>query len=337
MQLQENNIFDNRYILKKILGNGGFSDVWLVEDIKVSNKRMALKIYAPGQGLDEDGINLFSSEFELVFDLNHGNLLRSSHFDVCNRSPYLIMPFCEHGSTKKLIGNTSENELWRLMHDVAAGLAYLHQLEPPIIHQDIKPDNVMIDAGGHYLITDFGISTKARSTLRKSVGNSKTTSGGTIAYMGPERFGKENEPVKASDIWALGATLFELLEGDVPFGDHGGLIQKSGAEIPNIHSECSSELQKIIYTCLNINPWDRPTATKLVEWSENHIKGDRLIIDCKNEQEKLCVKCGKKVPINTKFCILCGTNQDIIPCRSCKKKIDKSVRFCPFCRTQNNV
>ena len=278
MQLQEDILFDDRYLLKKLLGCGGFSEVWLVEDTKVGNKRMALKVYAPGTGLDEDGVQLFSSEFELVFDLNHTHLLRPAYFDVCERSPYLLMPFCEQGSANKLVGNITEEEAWRFLHDVASGLAYLHAQEPPIIHQDIKPDNVLQDHLGNYQITDFGISTKVRSTLRKSM-MSGAKSGGTMAYMPPERFGKDNMPIKASDIWAMGATLFELLSGDMPFGEHGGLMQKSGAEIPNIPGQWSKELQEIIVRCLHKDPWNRPVAQQVTEWADKHFKGEKIVME----------------------------------------------------------
>ena len=272
MQLIEGNIFDNRYCLRSLLGRGGFSEVWLVEDTKVGNKKMALKIYAPGMGLDDDGVRLFSSEFELVYDLNHSHLLKPSHFDVCERSPYLVLPYCENGSATKNTGNMPENEAWNFLHDVASGLAYLHEQREPIIHQDIKPDNILIDNNEKYLITDFGISAKARSTLRRSVGETK--SGGTIAYMPPERFGKDNTPIKASDVWALGATLFELLTGDVPFGEHGGLVQKGGAEIPEIGNEYSKNLQNLVQKMLAPEPWDRPRARQIVELTERREKGD---------------------------------------------------------------
>ncbi|MDR2231929.1 MAG: serine/threonine protein kinase [Tannerella sp.] len=278
MQLQEDLLFDNRYRLKKLLGCGGFSEVWLVEDNKVGNKKMALKVYAPGTGLDEDGIQLFSSEFEIVFDLNHTNLLRPSHFDVCERSPFLLMPYSEQGAATKLVGKMTEEEAWRFLHDVASGLAYLHSQEPPIIHQDIKPDNILIDYLGHFQITDFGISAKVRSTLRKSVSNT-AKSGGTVAYMPPERFGKDNIPIKASDIWAMGATIFELLAGDLPFGENGGLIQKSGAEIPNMPGPWSDELQEIITRCLQKDPWDRPVAQQIVSWTEKHFNNDKITFD----------------------------------------------------------
>ena len=275
MLLQQDTLFDERYLLIKLLGCGGFSEVWLVEDIKVGNKKMALKIYAPDKGLDNDGVQLFSSEFELVFDLNHTHLLRPAHFDVYERSPYLLMPYCEQGSANKLVGRFDEEDAWHFLHDVAAGLAYLHEQNPPIIHQDIKPDNILKDHLGHYQITDFGISTKARSTLRKSMNSAK--SGGTMAYMPPERFGKDNTPIKASDVWAVGATLYELLAGDMPFGEHGGLMQKSGAEIPNIPGNWTKDLQKIIFSCLQKEPWDRPIASKLVEWTDRHFRGEKLV------------------------------------------------------------
>jgi len=210
-----------------------------------------------------------------VFDLNHTHLLRPAHFDVFERSPYLLMPYCEQGSANKLVGHFTEDDAWHFLHDVAAGLAYLHEQNPPIIHQDVKPDNILKDHLGHYQITDFGISTKARSTLRKSMNSAK--SGGTMAYMPPERFGKENAPIKASDIWAVGTTLYELLVGDMPFGEHGGLMQKSGAEIPNLPGVWSKDLQKIIYSCLQKEPWDRPVAQQLVEWSDKHFRGEKLV------------------------------------------------------------
>jgi len=298
MQLQQDTLFDNRYLLKKLLGCGGFSEVWLVEDVKVGHKKMALKVFVPDKGLDDDGVQLFSSEFELVFDLNHTNLLRPAHFDVCERSPYLLMPYSEQGSANKLVGRFDEEEAWQFLHDVSAGLAFLHAQNPPIIHQDIKPDNILKDYLGHYQITDFGISTKARSTLRKSMSAARS-GGGTMAYMPPERFGRENTPIKASDIWSAGATLFELLAGDLPFGEHGGLMQKSGADIPQLPGKWSKELDEIIFRCLQKEPWDRPIAQQIVEWTDKHFKGEKIIFEKKKTKPP-----SKKIMIGIGGCVL---------------------------------
>ena len=104
--------------------------------------------------------------------------------------------------------------------------------------------------------------------MRKSVigGN---TSGGTTAYMGPERFSRQPAPTKASDIWSFGAMAFELLEGVTPFGEIGGGMQKGGAEIPFIKAPVSDALKYTIFKMLSKETWDRPTAATLVEWANN--------------------------------------------------------------------
>ena len=266
MLLQPNTTFDNHYTLIRQLGRGGFSEVWLAHD-SYMDIDVAIKIYAPGQGMDSNSINEFRREITGVFQLNHPNLLCPKHLGIWENMPYLIMAYCPAGSCLKFVGNISESEIWHLIHDVAAGLAYLH--EKDIVHQDIKPDNILIDTEGNYLITDFGISTRARSTLRKSV-MSTHTSAGTLAYMGPERFSAQPAPTKASDIWSLGAMLYELLEGTTPFPpDFGGSMLNAGAAIPTINAPVSDSLKQAIYKMLSKETWDRPTAATLVQWASN--------------------------------------------------------------------
>ena len=141
MQLEENKLFAHRYRLKQLLGRGGFSEVWLAEDT-LTDLEVALKVYAPGGGMDERGVQLFSSEFSLVFSLNHSNLLKPTYYDTFERMPYLVLPYCELGSAANIIGQLDEQSAWRFLHDIACGLEYLHSQEPPVIHQDIKPDNI---------------------------------------------------------------------------------------------------------------------------------------------------------------------------------------------------
>lgn len=265
MLLQENTIFDNRYQLERLLGRGGFSEVWLAKD-NWTRLQIAIKVYAPGQGMEANGLQDFCGELANVFDLNHTNLLKPTHVDSWNDMPYLIMAYCSNGSLASKIGQLSEQEIWKLIHDVASGLAYLHSRE--VVHQDIKPDNILIDDLGNYVITDFGISTRARSTLRKSVVGG-SASGGTTAYMGPERFSRQPAPTKASDVWSFGAMVYEVLEGIVPFGEIGGGLQKGGAEIPYIAANVSDALKFTVYKMLSKETWDRPTAETLMNWAQN--------------------------------------------------------------------
>ena len=268
--LQADLLFADRYRLIKCIGRGGFAEVWLAEDT-LADLQVAIKIYG---GMDDDGLKIFVKEINKVYHLNHTNLLKPQYVAAWNNMPYLVMTYCAVGSCEKLIGKVTEKEVWKILHDVASGLAYLHNNN--IIHQDIKPANILQDDMGNYVIIDFGISTLARDTLRKStlMGN---TSAGTLAYMGPERFSKDSAPILASDIWSLGAMLFELLEGRTPFPpDFGGGMQEAGAEVPDITANVSQELKSVITQMLSLNSWDRPTAVTLVEWSKNPVAIEKL-------------------------------------------------------------
>ena len=284
MQLRECSVFDDRYRLTKLLGRGLFSEVWLVEDTKAGDMKKALKVYAPETGLGDDDVKLFIGEFERLVALNHRNILRPTYFDVCDCSPYLVLPYCEKGSTAKLVGNMSEDDAWRFLRDAAAALAYLHGRENPVVHRGIKPENILIDDEGNYLAADSGISARARSALLKRIGNVK--SGNTIArYMPPECFEDENTLSSACDVWSLGATLFELLDGIAPFPNFSnGHAQLNGAQIPETTGNWSPELTKIITLCLQKEAGGRPTAEQLVEWTAAHFSGEKIPFD--NEKKK---------------------------------------------------
>jgi len=267
MQLKPDTVFANRYELIRLLGRGGFAEVWLARN-NLTGLEDALKVYAPGSGMDEDGLKSFIKELSVVHDLHHTNLLTPNVLDQFENQPYLVLPYCPNGSLVKRVGACTETEAWQIIRQVAAGLAYLHAND--IIHQDIKPDNILIDKNGNYVITDFGISLRARSTLRKSVSN--PVQSGTPAYIAPERFSSEPKPLKASDIWSLGITMYELLEGDVPFMSMGGLAQKNGADMPNLHADVSDELKQTIISMLSLDPAARPTAAQLVEIASQHLE-----------------------------------------------------------------
>lgn len=109
MQLQENTLFANRYELIKLLGRGGFSEVWLAKD-NWTHLRIALKVYAPGQGMDANGLQEFCGELASVYDLNHSNLLKPQHVDTWENMPYLIMAYCSEGSCAGKLGLMTEEK-----------------------------------------------------------------------------------------------------------------------------------------------------------------------------------------------------------------------------------
>ncbi|HNW90515.1 MAG TPA: FISUMP domain-containing protein [Bacteroidales bacterium] len=268
--LKQGSLFANRYFLVQYIGAGGYSEVWLAQDTKAGDMQIALKVFAPEKGLDEKGLKIFSKEYSLVFNLYHPGLLRPSHFDEHNGSPYLVMLYCKNGSALDKIGEMSENELAVFMQQAASALAYLHEQTPPIIHQDIKPDNFLIDNKGNFLLADFGISSQIRRTLTKSMGD--RSSAGTLAYMPPEKFSADKRIISEGDIFSLGATMYEFLTGDLPFGSHGGMVLLSGAQIPNLPGELPKALNEILRRCMDIDPAKRPTARELESIATNYLR-----------------------------------------------------------------
>lgn len=270
MKYSEGYLLDNRYQFERYIGSGTFGEVWVAID-KATDLEVAIKVYI---SMDETGLQEFKKEFQISFELNHSNLLHANYLGVNadDKRPYLVMPFCPNGSVSSHIGNMSESDLWRFIRDVASGLAYLHSKNPPIIHQDIKPDNILILRSGDFVITDFGISKQLRATLRKSARN--LNSAGAISYMGPERFSKQYQAVKASDVWSFGASIFELATGELPFCGMGGSLLKQGADMPELPEEYSATLNMVCQACMTKETWNRPTAQQIADFATKYINGE---------------------------------------------------------------
>lgn len=270
MQYTVGQLLDGRYALTKFIGSGSYGEVWVARD-KATDLEVAVKIYL---SMDPQGLADFKKEFQVSFNLNHTNLLHANYLGTTaeDNRPYLVMPLCPDGSASKYIGKSDEFILWKFIKDVAGGLAYLHEQQPPIIHQDIKPDNILISKNGDFLITDFGISKQLRNTLKKSAGN--LNSAGSVSYMGPERFSKQSMPIKASDIWSLGATVYEMAVGDLPFCGMGGSMQKKGADTPELPEDFSDTLNTVVMSCMAKETWERPTARQLEEFASRQLAGD---------------------------------------------------------------
>lgn len=267
MTFKEGSIVAEHYELKRQLGQGSFGDVWLAHNL-LADIDVAIKFYGT---LDSKGLEEFRNEFKVAYKLRHPNLLNINHFDVYDNCPYLVMPYCANGSVTNQIGKMLESEIWKFILDVSGGLAFLHSQQPPIVHQDIKPDNILITSDGRYVISDFGISRSFRTKMSRT--NNNISSSGTIAYMGPERFSEKPLVVLASDIWAFGMTLYELMTGDVLWEGMGGCVQLNGARIPNIEGPFSPELINLVTSCLAAETWNRPTAAQINDMATARLQG----------------------------------------------------------------
>ena len=271
-QLRPNHIFANRYRLIEQVGVGGFAEVWKAADQMAEDMEVAVKIYAPEKGLDDIGIRQFRKEYALTQSLNHPNLLQANYYDIIAGSPYLIMPFIKNGSLARLLyelGPLNEEQLAVLLRQVAGALAYLHSRTPPIMHQDIKPENILIDADNTYRLTDFSISSQLRSTLRKSTTSQQAM---TMAYAPPERFGKRPRNVCAGDVFSLGVMVYEATTGELPWMGAGGVVLRDNEQIPLLPEGFSPALVNMIEATMAIEPENRPSAEDLAKSAGQYLE-----------------------------------------------------------------
>ena len=260
------------YLLDESIGEGSFGEVWLAHQEKNVNNQIAIKFYIP---LDDAGRKLFLDEYKSSADLNHPNLLASLFYGEWERRPYIGMQYCKKGASSKYVGKLSpgiddEMLIWRFIHDTAAGLQFLHEQED-LVHQDIKPDNILIKSDDSFVIMDFGISKKARATLRSQ--SKRSNSAGAPAYMAPERFTKLPSIIYASDIWSLGVSIYELATGELPFNGMGGGLLNAGAEMPILNNGWSTELNATMQVCLSKETWDRKRAGEIKEYADWILSG----------------------------------------------------------------
>ena len=257
-------VFHERYTLEKLIGVGGFADVWKAVDSKTKTI-VALKIYT---NLDEDGINDLSEEYTRMQGLNHTNILKAEHFDSWGNIPYLVMKFCDGGSLDKKIGKMSAEELMNAITQIANGLKYLHS--QGIVHQDIKPANILIDNTSGtpcYVLSDFGISSKTKTKLSHSVNLKNQGTSMTEAYAPPEKFSSkkaDRRPDRKGDIFSFGISIYEMATGSMPFDElsTGRQLMYEGAEID--FSEIQDEkIRRISELCMQADKEDRPTAEEV--------------------------------------------------------------------------
>lgn len=265
------------YRLLEFINSGSTADIWKVEDLARQVK--ALKIFSPVKTDQSVTMDLLFEEFKLTIPLEHPNILKPEKIGVYKNVPYIIMPYCNgsladeitrrHIHKKNLTGSATELysnvECANLLYEVALGLQYLH--EHNIIHQDVKPENILIidkSNDPQYVISDFGISfQRPQGTL----GNFSTASDSiqlTPAYAAPEQLMGRVE--KASDIFSLGVIGFEMMEGGLPFESNQPTAEalQRGENLPVFKSNISSRLRALIIRCMNIDPISRPDIQEIL-------------------------------------------------------------------------
>ena len=203
-----------RYHIEKEVGRGGMATVFLAQDLR-HGRPVALKVLHPELALSL-GSERFLREIQIAARLQHPHIVPLYDSGQAGELLYYVMPFIEGESLRQHLeheGRLPLEEAVRIARAVATALDYAHRQK--IVHRDIKPENVMLSEG-EPMVTDFGIAKAVTAAVAGPLTQTGTAVG-TPSYMSPEQAGGEAELDARSDIYSLGAMLYEMVGGTAPF------------------------------------------------------------------------------------------------------------------------
>ena len=246
-----------RYRIERPLGQGGMATVYLAHDEDL-DRPIALKILADNLAGDATFRDRFEREARLAARLSHPNVVRVFDVGESDGRPFIVMEYVE--------GDTLADELVRhgplpparaveLALQICSGLEAAHA--SGLVHRDVKPRNLLLRPDGVLKIADFGIARAAESTRVTEIG----TILGTAAYLAPEQ-AQGLEATPAADLYSVGAVLYELLTGQVPYTATSlvELTAKQQAGPPAPIAGAPALLELAVIRCLEPDPSERPAS-----------------------------------------------------------------------------
>jgi serine/threonine protein kinase len=252
-------LISGRYELEELVGTGGMSSVYRAYD-KLLERHVALKVLHERYTTDGDYVERFRREARSVAQLSHPNIVTVIDRGEQDGRQFIVFEYCDGENLKVLLereGPLPEREAVEIVLQVARALGFAH--EHGIVHRDVKPQNVLLNGGGETKVTDFGI---ARS---QEVHGGLTQTGtvmGTSDYISPEQ-ARGGRVTPESDVYSLGAVLYELLTGEVPFpGDNFVAIalRHINEPVPSVRAkrpDVSPRLDAAVRRAMAKDPRDR--------------------------------------------------------------------------------
>lgn len=248
----------SHYKIIEKLGEGGMGVVYKAEDTKLKRK-VALKFLPPDLTRDPEAKARFTQEAQAASALDHPNICTIHEIDETDEGRvFICMGYYEGETVKDKIerGPLTLEEAVSVAESIARGLVKAHG--NGIVHRDMKPANILVTADGQVKIVDFGLAKLAGRTRLTKTG----TTLGTVAYMSPEQ-ARGDEITPGTDIWSLGAVLYEMLTGRPPFkGDYDqaviySILNEKPASVRNLRSGVPFELEQVVKRALAKNPDER--------------------------------------------------------------------------------
>ncbi|WP_434739963.1 serine/threonine-protein kinase [Micromonospora sp. SH-82] len=271
-------VLSGRYRLDERVATGGMGDVWCAMDL-VLGRQVAVKVLLPGLVSDPDFIARFRAEARIMAALRHPGIVQvyDSGEDTLTdggRADYLVMEYVEGQPLSKQIeaaGRLDVDETLSVVNQAAQALHAAHN--GGIVHRDVKPSNLLVQADGTVVLVDFGV---ARSTNVTSITSTNAVPG-TALYMAPEQ--AAGRPVTgATDIYALGAVAYCCLTGAPPFTGDNPLqvaVRHLDDEPPPLPEEIPAPVRALVLRALAKDPAERfATGAEMAEAARAALSGD---------------------------------------------------------------
>ena len=268
------------FVLDVELGRGAMGQVFLAQSPR-HKEPVALKLLL--QGADERTASRFRREARAVARLRHEHIVRVVEHDKTREGlHYMALEFVKGGSLQELVEGQGPLEPRRaaaMARDLARALDYAHDLD--VLHRDVKPANVLLDEDGRPRLTDFGLAKVLGDDLQSRVLTAAGDVLGSPSYMAPEQARGETDRIgPSSDVYGLGATLYQLLTGRVPFQAKSltqlllQIVREPPRQPSTIRPEIPEALEEIVLRCLEKDPTRRfQSGAELAEALDDFLAG----------------------------------------------------------------
>lgn len=271
------------YQIVREIARGGMGIVYLAREHKL-RRTVALKVLRAGEGASDEDLHRFLREAEAAASLAHPNIVPIHELDVNEGTPFFTMDYIEGPSLEMLIG---EGQLTirrsvEILEEVALAIHYAHS--KGIVHRDLKPGNVIIAPDGSPMLTDFGLAVNLTQDREQQRLTHSGVVMGTIPYIPPEQAaGRVEQCGPHSDIYSLGAVLYEMITGKAPFEGQTqfellhAVLHREPPPPRRINPRIPPDLQTICLKCLEKPAWRRyRTAEELAADCRAWLNGEMI-------------------------------------------------------------
>ena len=279
-----------RYEIRSKIGEGGMGEVYLAEDSKL-NRKVAIKVLPAAFSQDEERLRRFEQEAQAASALNHPNILVLYDVGTHEGAPYVVSELLEGETLRERTtgGSVAQRRVIDYALQIAHGLAAAH--EKGIVHRDLKPENLFVTKDGRIKILDFGLAklTGAANTdlSQTSIPTRRVDTDpgkvmGTAGYMSPEQV-RGRPADHRSDIFSLGAILYEMLTGKRAFhGDSAvetmnAILKEDPPQLSQTNQNVAPALERVVDHCLEKHPEQRFQSARDLAFALEALSGSNSV------------------------------------------------------------